>query len=34
VFSARIALRLPESLKSRLEAAVASNGVSVNTWLV
>ena len=33
-FSARISLRLPESLKSRLEAAAASNGVSVNTWLV
>src|SRR5947209_19252293 len=34
VFSARITLRLPESLKSRLEAAAATNGVSVNTWLV
>src|SRR5438477_3433982 len=34
VFSARITLRLPESLKSRLEAAAAANGVSVNTWLV
>lgn len=33
-FSARITLRLPESLKSRLEAAAAANGVSVNTWLV
>lgn len=33
-FSARISLRLPESLKSRLEAAAATNGVSVNTWLV
>jgi hypothetical protein len=33
-FSARITLRLPESLKSRLEAAAATNGVSVNTWLV
>jgi hypothetical protein len=33
-FSARISLRLPESLKSRLEAAAAGNGVSVNTWLV
>jgi hypothetical protein len=34
VFSARITLRLPESLKSRLEAAAAANGVSVNTWVV
>lgn len=34
VLSARITLRLPESLKSRLEAAATSNGVSVNTWLV
>jgi predicted HicB family RNase H-like nuclease len=34
VFSARITLRLPETLKSRLEAAAATNGVSVNTWLV
>jgi HicB family len=33
-FSARITLRLPERLKSRLEAAAAANGVSVNTWLV
>ena len=33
-FSARITLRLPESLKSRLEAAAAAGGVSVNTWLV
>jgi hypothetical protein len=33
-FSARITLRLPESLKSRLEAAAAVGGVSVNTWLV
>jgi predicted DNA binding CopG/RHH family protein len=33
-FSARITLRLPESLKSRLEEAAATNGVSVNTWLV
>jgi hypothetical protein len=34
VFGARITLRLPESLKSRLEAAAATNGASVNTWLV
>jgi hypothetical protein len=33
-FGARITLRLPESLKSRLEAAAAAAGVSVNTWLV
>jgi hypothetical protein len=34
VFSARITLRLPESLKSRLDEAAATNAVSVNTWLV
>ncbi len=33
-FSARITLRLPESLKARLEAAAARDGVSVNTWIV
>jgi hypothetical protein len=33
-FTARITLRLPESLKTRLEAAAAKQGVSVNTWLV
>ncbi len=33
-FSARITLRLPESLKARIEAAAAREGVSVNTWLV
>jgi hypothetical protein len=33
-FAARITLRLPESLKSRAEAAAAAAGVSVNTWLV
>jgi hypothetical protein len=33
-FAARITLRLPESLKARLEAAAAREGVSVNTWLV
>jgi hypothetical protein len=32
--SARITLRLPETLKSRLEAAAAAQGVSVNAWLV
>jgi HicB-like protein involved in pilus formation len=33
-FSARITLRLPESLKVRIEAAAARDGGSVNTWLV
>ena len=33
-FTARITLRLPESLKARLEAAAVRDGVSVNTWLV
>ena len=33
-YSARITLRLPESLKSRIEAAAAGEGVSVNTWIV
>jgi hypothetical protein len=33
-YSARITLRLPESLKGRLEAAAARDGVSVNTWIV
>jgi predicted HicB family RNase H-like nuclease len=33
-FSARITLRLPETLKASLEAAAAASGVSVNTWLV
>lgn len=32
--SARITLRLPDSLKARLEAAAAGRGLSVNTWLV
>jgi predicted HicB family RNase H-like nuclease len=32
--TARITLRLPPSLKSRLEAAASAQGVSVNTWLV
>ncbi len=31
---ARITLRLSEALKSRLESAASSGGVSVNTWLV
>ncbi len=33
-FSARITLRLPESLKGRVEAAAAAAAMSVNTWLV
>jgi hypothetical protein len=33
-FTARITLRLPESLKGRLEAAATRDGVSVNTWIV
>ncbi len=33
-FAARITLRLPESLKARVEAAAAREGASVNTWLV
>jgi hypothetical protein len=33
-FTARITLRLPESLKARLDTAAAQHGVSVNTWLV
>ena len=32
--TSRITLRLPESLKARIESAAASQGVSVNTWLV
>ena len=32
--SARITLRLPESLKASVETAAAQEGVSVNTWLV
>src|ERR1700751_3518188 len=33
-FSARITLRLPESLKPRVKPAAARDGPSVNTWLV
>jgi hypothetical protein len=33
-FSARITLRLPESLKQRVESAATREGASVNTWLV
>jgi hypothetical protein len=32
--SARISLRLSESLKSEIDAAAEREGVSVNTWLV
>jgi HicB family len=32
--SARISLRLPESLKADVEAAAGREGVSVNAWLV
>jgi uncharacterized protein (DUF1778 family) len=32
--SARISLRLPESLKTDVETAAAREGMSVNTWLV
>jgi hypothetical protein len=33
-YAARITLRLPESLKVRIEAAASREGASVNTWLV
>jgi hypothetical protein len=33
-FTARISLRLPEALKTSVEAAAAREGVSVNTWIV
>jgi predicted HicB family RNase H-like nuclease len=32
--TARITLRLPDSLKSSVEGAAAKEGVSVNTWIV
>lgn len=32
--TARISLRLPESLKQRIDAAAARENVSVNSWLV
>jgi HicB family len=31
---ARITLRLPDSLKTSLEAAAARDGVSLNSWIV
>ena len=33
-FTARITLRLPESLKAQVEAAAAREGVSANSWIV
>ncbi|WP_022917460.1 toxin-antitoxin system HicB family antitoxin [Ruania albidiflava] len=30
----RVTLRLPESLKARVEEAAATDGVSINSWLV
>jgi HicB family len=32
--TARLTLRLPDSLKAQVEAAAARDGVSVNTWLI
>ena len=32
--TARISLRLPETLKTAVESAAAREGVSVNTWIV
>lgn len=32
--TARVTLRLPDSLKSSLEAAASQEGVSLNTWIV
>jgi len=32
--TARITLRLPDSLKSSLESAASQEGVSLNTWIV
>jgi hypothetical protein len=32
--TARLTLRLPDALKTRVEAAAARDGMSVNTWLV
>jgi hypothetical protein len=33
-YAARITLRLPESLKGRIERAAAREGLSANTWIV
>lgn len=32
--TSRVSLRLPETLKTRAEEAAASDGISLNTWLV
>lgn len=32
--TSRTTLRLPDALKSRVDEAAASDGMSVNTWLV
>jgi predicted HicB family RNase H-like nuclease len=32
--TARITLRLPESLKASVETAAAAEGISVNAWLI
>lgn len=32
--TARVSLRLPETLKARAEEAAATDGISLNTWLV
>jgi hypothetical protein len=33
-YSGRITLRLPETLKAKVEAAAAEEGISTNAWLV
>ena len=33
-FTARITLRLPDSLKASVEEAASRDGVSVNAWIV
>src|SRR5436190_22548709 len=33
-YTARISLRLPETIKTAIEAAAAREGVSANTWIV
>jgi HicB family len=33
-YTARITLRLPDSLKSQIDSVAATNGLSVNTWVV
>ena len=33
-YTARISLRLPDALKTAIEAAAAGEGVSANTWIV